>query len=283
MKNNNAFITEAKIFSGFGKISRALLIAWKNFIIQFDDTEINRTTLKDMSRRLRSSNIIVFFDHHYAFDAIPMGLAFGINVRSLRSLLIPYAVHLDMGVGRKGEFSVRYKSRTLVFSWFARSITKNNPSIRFMPTVREFEMETPRLREIVEGKYDDVNTKYIRTFVRIFSRNGTGQACFLSPFSGIGFPGKPALHPQLHRSVKLAHAKSKREISFYLVGAYPNWHAQRQYYAPLMSRHTIAMRGPIELPIKDYEKSRALMESEISQLRQQANFTLPDYDRILMK
>jgi hypothetical protein len=283
MKHNDAYITEAKVFSGFGKISRKLLYTWKESVIQFDDTNSKQSTLQDMNRRLSSSNIIVFFDHHYAFDPIPVGLILGKHIQSLQGLLIPYAVHLDMGVGREGEFSLRYKSRTLAFDWFVRNIAKNNPSIKFLPVVREFEMETPRLREIVDEQYAGVNTTYLRTFVRIFSQNDAGQACFLSPFSGIGFPGKPALHPQLHRSVKLAHAKSKREVSYYLVGAYPDWHAQRQYYAPLLSKHTIVMRGPIAMPIKDYEESRAIMESEIRKLRQQADFTTPDYNRILTK
>jgi hypothetical protein len=283
MIHNEAYITEATIFSGFGKISREVLLAWKEFIIHFDNIASKQPALQDMNRRLPTNNIIVFFDHHYAFDAVPVGLAFGKYVRSLRSLLIPYAVHLDMGVGREGQFSPRYKSRTKVFRWFFQNITKNNPQIKFLPVVREFEMDTPRLRKIVEEKYAGINTKYLRTFIKMFSRSEPGQACFLSPFSGIGFPGKPALHPQLHRSVKMAQAKSKHEVSFYLVGAYPDWSIKRQYYAPLISKHAIVMRGPIELPIKDYDRSRETMELEIGRLRQQADFTPPDYERILTK
>jgi len=283
MNNNEGHITEATIFSGFNKVTREVLLAWKEFIIQFEDVESEEKTLMDMNKRLGSNNIVVFFDHHYAFDPIPMGLAFAKYVQNLKGLIIPYAVHLDMGVGRVGEFSIRYKSRTLVFEWFMRNIRRNNPNIQFLAVVREFEMETPRLREIVEAEYAGVNTKYIRTFAREFAQNDNGQACFLSPFSGIGFPGKPALHPQLHRSLKIAHGKAKNGVSYYLVGAYPSWEVQRQYYAPLFSKHTIIMRGPIDLPVKDYEESKDVMDVEIQKLRKQADFKPPDYDRLLTK
>jgi hypothetical protein len=83
------------------------LLAAEFFIIQFDNIITKHPAFDDMNGRLRLNNIIVFFNLHYAFDAVPVGLAFGKYVQLLRSLLIPYAVHLDMGVGREGQLSPR--------------------------------------------------------------------------------------------------------------------------------------------------------------------------------
>jgi hypothetical protein len=198
-------------------------------------------------------------------------------------MLIPYAVHLDMGVGREGEFSVRYMFRTLAFRWLVQNITKNNPEIILMPTVRSFEMDTPRIRKIVDRDFQNTNTKYLRTFMRVYSKNKCGQMCFLTPFSGVAFPGKPALHPQLYRSINLVQAASKTEVPFYFAGAYPDWHAYRQYYAPLMSKHKIAFRGPFALPVGDYCTAHTVVKNELNALRAEADFIPPDYDRILTK
>ena len=144
-------------------------------------------------------------------------------------------------------------------------------------------MDTPRLRKIVDQDFQGANPKYIRTFMRLFSKNNSGQVCFLTPFSGIAFPGKPALNSQLYRSVDLVQSASKNEISFYIAGAYPNWHAYRQYWAPLMSKHKIVVRGPFTLPVCDYETAQTIIKNELNSLRDEADFTPPDYDRILTK
>jgi hypothetical protein len=258
-------------------------MTWKDFIIALNGRGATQNAMDDIECRLHTNNAIVFFDHHYAFDAVPLGLAIGKYIKTMRGMLIPYAVHLVMGVGREGEFSLRYIFRTLSFKWLVRILTRNNPEITFLPTVRGFEMDTPRLREIVDRDYRSVNTRYLRTFVRLFSKNDCGQLCFLTPISGIAFPGKPVLHPQLYRSVNLAQAASKNEISFYFAGAYPSWQAYRQYWAPLMSRHTIAIRGPFCLPVGDYEGATICLKNELEALRRETGFRPPDYERILRK
>ena len=277
------FINETSVYSGFGLFSRKGLLAWKDFVIELDGMKSTQAVMDDISQRLCANNVIVFFDHHYAFDAVPLGFALAKYVESIQGALIPYAAHLDMGVGREGEFSVHYKFRTLAFHWLVQNITKNNPEIKFLPTVRSFEMDTPRIRKIVDRDFQGANTKYLRTLIRMFSTNNAGQVCFLTPFSGIAFPGKPVLHPQLYRSIDLVQAASKTDIPFYIAGAYPSWRAYRQYYAPLMSKHKIAIRGPFSLPVGDYKTAQTAVKNELNSLREKAAFTPPDYDRILTK
>jgi hypothetical protein len=277
------FINETSFYSGFGLLSRKGLIAWKDYVIEFVDMDSTHTVMGDINHRLCSNNVIIFFDHHYAFDAVPLGLALGKYVESVQGVLIPYAVHLDMGVGRDGEFSFRYRFRTLAFHWLVRNIIRNNPTIHFLPVVRDFELERPRVREIVDREFRGANTKYLRTFIRLFSKNNCGQVCFLTPFSGIAFPGKPVLHPQLYRSINLVQSASKNDIPFYFVGAYPSWRAYKQYYAPLIAKHKIAVRGPFSLPVGDYKKAKTSIKNQLNSLRNETNFVPPDYDRILNK
>ena len=153
----------------------------------------------------------------------------------------------------------------------------------FLPVVREFELDNPRMKKIVDREFQGINTRYLKSFVQAFSQNESGQVSFLTPFSGIGFPGKPVLHPQLYRSISLVQSRSTMQIPIYLVGAYPDWNAYRNYFAPLLSRHDIVARGPFSLSIGNYDAARSVLETELNQLRQSARFTPPDYDRILTK
>lgn len=278
-----SYLTEADIYNGFGGLTRKSLLNWKSRVVRYDDYQNLKAAFDRMNQSLLSNNVIVFFDHHYAFDAIPLGLSLAQHIQHASGIVIPYSVHLEMGVGREGGPSLRYYFRTLAFKWFVGSIAKSNPSIQFFPVVREFEKESPRLNAIVMERFSGVNTVYLKSFLREFAENTSGKICFLTPFSGIGFPDKPLLHKQLYRSVELVQAKCDRRFPVYLIGAYPSWKAYSHYYAPLLTEHNIAMRGPFDLPRKDYQGAFALMRSEMMKLRQDGNFVPPEYDRILKK
>jgi hypothetical protein len=275
-------ITEEKIFSGFGKISRTIILKWKEKLVKFD-YESQGKVLEAINQSLQTSNLFVFFDHNYAFDPIPAGFAVAKYVKGLRGLLVPVAVHLDMGVNREGRFSPSYRFRTMIYRWFFRRMTENGSGVEILPVMREFEMENPQLRKIVEEKYPSINTKYLRTLIQKFSTYDHGYACFFSPYSGIAFPGKPALHSQLHRSVKIAAGKAKNEVSYFLIGGYPDWKVKRKFYVPMLSGHTIVLRGPINLPIKDYEASKSILAEEIQKLRDEVGFTPLDYEQMITK
>jgi hypothetical protein len=259
------------------------LLNWKRRVIQFEENGSLQMASARMNDDLQSNNLIVFFDHHYAFDAVPLGLALAQHVEFATGVLIPYSVHLEMGVGREGEPSFRYFMRTKAFRWFVGNLQKNNPGIQFFPVVRDFEKDTPRINQIVDQRFSGVNTVYLKSFVRQFSSHQAGKICFMTPFSGIGFPGKPLLHPQLYRSVDLVQHKCGQRFPIYLLGAYPGWKAYANYLAPLMNEHFIVMRGPFFLPQKDFQAAYDLMSAELAELRQEGNFVPPNYDRILRK
>ena len=188
-----------------------------------------------------------------------------------------------MGVGREGEPSLRYWLRTQMFHWFINRISKGNQGIHFFPVSRAFEMDNHRMKGIVENRFEGINQKYIRAFYRMFSKSPAGQVCFLTPFSGIGFPDKPVLHPQLFRSIDLLQSKIKREIPCFLTGAYPNWSAYRNYIAPLLAQHHVVIRGPFTINLGNYKSAKVEIEENITELRKAANFVPPDYERILNK
>ena len=260
-----------------------MLLGWRDKVVRLGDPQTFKSKIKELNQHLSASNALVLFDHHYAFDAIPLGFGLAQYVENVSGVLIPYSVHLEMGVSREGEFSPRYYARTLSFRWLTAHICEPNPKIEFYPVVREFERDTPRISAIVEQRFLGVNTSYLKAFVRNFKKTTAGQVCFLTPFSGIGFPGKPLLHPQLYRSIDMVQEKCARQFPIFMAGAYPNWNAFSNYLAPLMNEHLLVLKGPLYLPRNDYQAAYDLVESEISELRTEANFSPPEYDRILKK
>ncbi|MBN1261567.1 MAG: hypothetical protein JXB35_12890 [Anaerolineae bacterium] len=273
-------VLETKVYGGFPPVSRALMRAWKNQTIELGAVEHTSQVFRDIDRRLLSDNIIVFIDHHYAFDSLPAGLAMGESLRNLDGLLIPYAAHLDMGLDPEGRPSLRYRWRTWAFHYLMRKLRAANPTLRILPIVREFEENNPRLKAFADREHAGANTQYLKALVELFTHHPNRQMCFLAPASGIAFPWKPVLHPQLYRSMDLVQRRYGRPIPFYLVGGYPNWSAHRHYLAPLLAKHTVVARGPFELPRRDYEAARAIIVEQRDLLRAAAEFTEPDYTRI---
>ena len=276
-------ITEAGLYAGFDAITRGLLKYWQTSIVKIGDDRTTLSTIADINRRLLGSNAVVFLDHHYAFDAIPASIALGQTLRHVTGALIPYAVHLDMGVNREGRPSLRYRLRTLAFRRLIENVQKVNPAIYFLPVVREFELKAPRLKAIVDKRFAGANTRYLKGFSELFSRHWVGQLCILSPVAGIAFPEKPPLHPQVYRSMELVQSRCKQVLPFYFVGAYPRLTAHYHYLAPLIARHTVVARGPFYLPAKCYEQALKVVATHLDQLRQAARFTPPDYERISRK
>ena len=274
---------DINVYSGFHPFWQWVLDFWSGHIVNVDNPDQFFTVIDDLNRDLEKNNVIVFFDHHYAFDAAPIGVLLANAIQNLRLAIVPYAVHLEMGVGRDGEFSLHYWFRTQMYRWFVSRVMQGDLEIRFLPVVREFEMETHRLRKIVDQSYKGINTNYIRSFIRGFSENQNGAMCFLSPFSGIGFPGKPTLHHQLFRSIEMVRAKTRNDVSFFITGAYPSWEAYRNYQAPLLTSHNIIIQGPFSLPGGNYDNACDNLSTKLEELRKAANFIPPDYSKILLK
>jgi hypothetical protein len=273
-------ITETKLYAGFDGISRRVLGFWKDSIVKTGDRETTLATIADINARLLSGNAITFFDHHYAFDALPVGLVLGQAIKNATAALIPYAVHLDMGVDPEGLPSLRYRLRTVAFQWLIKNVQNANPNVHILSVAREFELMNPRLRGILDRRFSGLNTRYLKKFSQLFSHYKQGLVCIVSPTAGIAFPGKATLHPQIYRSMEMAQSKQGHSLPFYFVSAYPRLQAHYHYLAPLLTRHTFVARGPFYLPVGNYERAQVVVDKHLNLLRQAAHFSPPDYARI---
>jgi hypothetical protein len=273
-------ITEAMVYAGFNTVSRTALTAWKDTIVKLGDTETTQAAFAHINERLLTSSAIIFFDHHYAFDALPVGLTLARHLKNVTSAVVPYAVHLDMGVDPDGNPSTRYKIRTRSFHWLVNNIQRKNSNIHILPVSREFELSNPRLKAIVDEHHSGINTKYLKLLTQIFARQPVGATAVLSPTAGIALPGKPILHPGIYRTMNIVQNRQEEPLAFYIVSAYPSLHAYHNYLAPLLSNHTFVAHGPFSLPKNNYEEALQIITDQTNALRASANFSMPDYSRI---
>lgn len=284
MINENIIpISEAGLYAGFDNLTRSLLTFWRNRIVKVGLHDKTGATTADINQRLLSDNAVIFFDHHYAFDALPVAFVLGRVLKRVTQVLVPYAVHLDMGVDPEGLPSLRYKLRTRAFQWLINNIKKTNSNIHVLAVAREFELNNPRLKAIVDRRFPGTNTKYVKRFTRMFSTQKKGLICLLSPTAGIAFPEKPGLHPQVYRLMDMVQSKREKPLAFYFVSAYPKLQAYHNYAAPLLTRHNFVAQGPFTLPHSNYEQALEIVSNQIQMLRRTAQFSLPDYSKIKHK
>lgn len=271
------------VYASFGPLTRKLLIFWLDRIVRFSDQKTASAVFADINQQLAHSHIILLFDHHYAFDAVPLMLTLARHIGPIFGALVPYAVSVDIGLNREGLPSIKYRIRSQAFLWLIRRVHKANPMIYYMPTVREFERETPRYNAIVERDYPNLNLKFVKKFLTLFTRQQVGSICVLSPMNGLAFPEKPVLHPQVYRTLDVVQRKVGTSLPCYLMGAYPNLKATYHYMAPLLSTHTLVTQESFYIPNEDYECALALVAEHLRQLRQAVGFTPLDYERISRK
>ncbi len=115
-------IREADIYAGFDWLSRWVLIRWKDAIIRFAKTGETPAALARLDAALVDGNAVVFIDHHYAFDALPIALGLGKVLKQVRGVMLPYAAHLDMRLDPQGLPSWRYQLRTRAWRWLMAGI-----------------------------------------------------------------------------------------------------------------------------------------------------------------
>lgn len=273
-ESNMAAITTDSLYAGFGRLSRAVLWRWGRRRAIIEDRAHTMRTLSDLNGRLLAGNMIIFFDHHYAFDVLPIAAGVAQQIQNLRHVLIPYAAHLDMGLGQEGQPSLRFWVRTRLFRWLIDRIRNANPTIRFVPVVRDFELRVPRLRAVADRDFSGANVRYLKALVRFFrpGPDRTGRACLLSPIAGLALPGKPALHPQLYRSVETVKQRNNTSLPCFMVGAYPRLDSAHHYVAPLMANHSILAVGPFDLPGNNYDAANAVIARYQEEMRCTAGF-----------
>lgn len=276
-------IREADIYAGFGWLSRFALIQWKRQVIRVALSGETPGALARLDAALLEGNAVVFIDHHYAFDALPIALGLGKALRNVTGVMIPYAAHLDMRLDPQGWPSWRYSLRTRAWRWLVAGIQRGAPAVTFLPIAREFELNNPRLKAVVDERFDNSNTRYLKALLQMFTSHRTGQMWFLAPMAGLALPARAVLNPQLYRSLDLVRSRAQARLPFYFVGAYPRWDVHRNYFAPLLAPHAIVARGPFEMPTGDYGTATSAVSEQLSALRMQADFTAPDYSRIKHK
>ncbi|MEL6942122.1 MAG: hypothetical protein AAFO82_05585, partial [Bacteroidota bacterium] len=270
-------ITVDNIYGAFHPIIRRILKFWNRKLTKLSKDEVTARTIEKLNQQLKVGNAVVFFDHHYAFDALPVGLTLGEVLFSAKKALIPYAVHLDMGVDGAGLPSRRYRIRTKIFKWLVKRIQHSNPNIQIMPVARKFELQNERMREMLAADYRSSTADYHRNFIQSFKENESGFLCILSPIAGIAFPHKPILHERLYILLEKLRAELPKELPFFYVSAYPRLKKKWHYRFPMLMRHDFFARGSFYLPHADYKIANEQMKIEVSQLREEAAFELLDY------
>ncbi len=276
-------LVENDVYRGFHPIPRWVLRIWKDLVVRLSEDDGTTAALAAVDTRLQAGNIVIFIDHHYAFDALPIALGLAKRLRRVDAVMLPYASHLDMRLDPDGFPSWRYRLRTQAWHWLVEGIRRGAPTVQFLPTAREFELNNPRLKTIVDERYSHANTTYLKALVQMFTEHETGQVCFLAPTAGLALPTRASLNPQLYRSMDLVQKRANTGVPFFFVGAYPRWEVHRHYFAPLLARHQIVARGPFVLPRDHYDDALSTVARELAALRDQAHFTPPDYSRIKHK
>lgn len=276
-------IAETDIYAGFDPISRPLLKLWQRWTVRVAPGPGTQAALAALDAQLTDGDAVVFIDHHYAFDALPLALGLGQALRRVTGVLIPYAAHLDMRVDPQGFPSLRYRLRTWAFHRLVRGITAGAPGVRFLPIAREFELNNPRLKAILDQWHPGINIRYLKALAEMFVKHPAGYVCMLAPMAGLALPHKPVLHPQLYRSLDMVQARYGRPLPFYFVGAYPRWNVHASYFAPLLARHIVVAQDRFSLPRGDYAAAAAVVADHLQALRRDAGFIPPDYSRIQHK
>jgi len=276
-------ISERDLYRGFNPLAGAVLRWWKRWAVQVDPRPGTQGALRSLDTHLTVGNAVVFIDHHYAFDALPLALGLGGVLKQVHDVLIPYAAHLDMRVDPQGFPSLRYRLRTWAFHKLVQGIERGAPGVRFLPIARDFELANPRLSAILDQMHQGVNTRYLRALVEMFTQHPAGYALMLAPMAGLALPQKPVLHPQLYRSLEMVRSRYEAALPFYFVGAYPRWNVHINYFAPLLARHLLVALDRFELPRGDYDRATAAVAEQLRTLRQSAGFMEPDYSRIKHK
>ncbi len=276
-------ITERTLYRGFGATARFLFRLWRNWLVRTADDGLTRAAMESLDKRLAAGNAIVFFDHHYAFDALPTTLALANSLQNMKTALVPYAVYLDMGVDPKGQSVLYRRWRTKTYRWLVGNIERKNPGVHTLPVAREFELDTPALKRILERDFQGVNTRYTKRFTQLFSHQRAGLACILAPMGGLAFPGRPEIHPKVFKLLAWAQKHNGGPLPSYLVSAYPDIRSDLHYSAPLLSTHTFYAQGPFELPRHDCEAAREATAEQLYNLRSRAGFEPPNDDRLREK
>jgi len=276
-------ISADSVYEKLNPFVRWFIQFWNGKICKISQDKFTQEAIVNVNKSLETGNVVIFFDHHYAFDAFPVALTLGETLRNASNALVPYATHLDLGVDGSGKKTTRYKWRTRIFKWLVDKVGTANPNIQLMPVARKFELTHEVLKKMIEKDYERKNMNYFEAFMKSFQEFSEGFVCMISPIGGLAFPDKPILHKKLYFLFDSVRTNLQKDVSFFYVSAYPRLKKKWHYRYPMLVRHDFLARGPIEFPNNDYEGANASLKKEVMLMRETAEFEILDYSVIKNK
>lgn len=271
------------IRSGIDKVSRRTIKYWGDTITEVGLPEKTMEAICRLNDQLRTGNAIIFFDHHYAFDAVPACLVLEEHLTNLQAAIVPYAVHLELGVDPEGNPSTYYYWRSKSFNWFTESFESIEPDVHMLPVERDFERNNPRIKSLVDSEFPGANLKYIKQFKGLFNKHKSGLVCVQAPMAGLALPGKPLLNEQIYKLIESVQKRQDVDLPCYFVSAYPKMLSEYHYMAPLLTKHTFMADGPFMLPSGNYNAAQLRIEEMMYDLRGQLTYELPDHEKVQHK
>lgn len=261
-------------------VDRAILQVWLGRLAFTPELEHTQQTLDKMRHDATTRNIIVFFDHHYAFDAFPAAFELAGHLQNIHTVHMPYAVHLDMHRNKRGWLTPKYVFRSWAFKRLKNQVAESELNIVMKPVKRQFESDQPTLSRVADTIAPGCNLAYIKHLLAKFPEPQTGQMLLLAPMGGIAFPGKDLLDPTIYNILQKVQKKAGVSYPVYTIGGYP-----AHYRWPLITPHGFYATGPIEFETDTpHQLALSMVTQEINALRQIAGFTQPsDYSRLASK
>jgi len=165
---------------------RVMLWAWSRLFLQISKDQDTQRSLQSLNETILENKAVVFFDHHFPFDAIPAALSISKSLTTTKEVLAPYASYLEMGVTNEGKKNLYFQLRSAFFTWVKNKISNDEDRITLLPVVRSFEYRNPQMREIVKQRFRQSNVEYVSSLNEFFlDGKDSGKVCFLAPMAGL--------------------------------------------------------------------------------------------------
>lgn len=264
-----------------------------NHLYKISDDVETQESLKQLNEDIRTGGAIINGDHQFPTDFFPLGAAFlnqlGKEIHNpISNALVPHAFQLISGVAPKENASsyeqTLYRHRAEWFRRFSHQVSQNSV-VSLMPVIRDFEKSHPHIYEQFEMQFGkiDVNSTFALTLIKAAAKTdqNPGLILFISLAAGINFPGRAAIHQNLHGIIHKSQEKSSNGLPIYVSGAYPQNGIYPQLW-PLRSRYNIRISRFGHLT-EDYENDTQQMQSTLEKLRSEGLRELPNYEKMKAK
>lgn len=266
-------VTEQYVLERFPQPIRTLFWSWLQWLVRMSPDATTQQALQDIDTDLKQKNLLLFFDHQFAFDVVPTAMGLARHLENIERVLAPYAAYLELGVNDKGTKQGYHQWRSKMFTWARDRLQADPEMVQLMPVVRHFEARNPSMRAAVAQAHAESNTRWSQA-VHDFFLDGpeAGSVCFLAPMAGLAKPDRPSLRASLYTTLNQVQQVSGQSVPFYIAGAYPHrlLPGLKPQSLPPAHRHTAYALGPFELPRDNYDQALNVVSEALHQLRAQA-------------